>query len=208
MASAIIHLAVAKELSKYLKIKNLKNYYIGSIAPDLSKILGLNKEDTHFLRNSRNNTPNIELFIMKYPDFKHNDFDLGYFIHLYTDKLWTEDFIENIKHDNSIKLLDGTVIETTKEEMQEMIYSDYTNLNIKLIEEFDLDLEIFYEDFIPPETTLSEIPVDKLDLLINKMGLLIENTKENKPYTFDTNSVSEFIKHATEKINERLKEVR
>ena len=208
MASAIIHLAIAKELSKNLDIKNKKDYYIGSIAPDISKQFGMSKEESHFLRNSRNNTPNIELFIMKYPDFKHNDFDLGYFIHLYTDKLWEEDFLNNIAHNNSIKLLDGTILETTKEEMKEMIYSDYTNLNKRLIDDYNLDLEIFYEEFEVPNTTINEIPVENLDLLINKMGLLIENSKESKPYTFDVESVKEFITHAVEKIEERLKEVR
>ena len=29
MASAVIHLAVAKELEKYLNIKNKKDYYLG-----------------------------------------------------------------------------------------------------------------------------------------------------------------------------------
>ena len=37
MASAVIHLAIAKELEKYLNIENKKDYYLGAIAPDLSK---------------------------------------------------------------------------------------------------------------------------------------------------------------------------
>ena len=37
MASAVIHLAVAKELEKHLKIKDRKDYYLGSIAPDIAK---------------------------------------------------------------------------------------------------------------------------------------------------------------------------
>ena len=42
MASAIIHLAVAKTLEKYLDIENKKDYYLGSIAPDISKQIGEN----------------------------------------------------------------------------------------------------------------------------------------------------------------------
>lgn len=207
MASSIIHLAVAKEISKKEKINNIKDYYIGSIAADISRQIGEPKEESHFLRNSRNNTPNIELFIMKYPDFKHNDFELGYFTHLYTDKLWDEEFINNI-HEKSIKLLDGTSLELTKEEMKDMIYSDYTDINKRLIEDYDLDLSMFYEEYVEPKTDINEIPTDKLDILINKMGLLIENTKEEKPYVFDIKIIEDFISHVVEKIEERLKEVR
>lgn len=43
MASAIIHLAVAKELEKYLNVKNKYDYYLGTIAPDLAKQIGRTK---------------------------------------------------------------------------------------------------------------------------------------------------------------------
>ena len=173
MASAIIHLAVAKTLEKYFNIENPRDYYLGSIAPDISKQIGENKQKSHFLINSRDDIPNIELFINKYPNFKNNSFDLGYFIHLYTDKVWFSRFISQIYSGNYIKLLDGTVITTTPEELQNIIYQDYTNLNIKLLDEYKMDLSLFYEDFIKPNTTLDEIPTDKLNILIDKMGLII-----------------------------------
>ena len=87
MASAIIHLAVAKTLEQYLPIKNKRDYYLGSIAPDISKQIGENKQRSHFLINTRDDIPNMELFREKYPNFKDNSFDLGYYIHLYTDRL-------------------------------------------------------------------------------------------------------------------------
>ena len=37
MASSIIHIAVAKEVAKKIKIKRKKDYYLGAIAPDISK---------------------------------------------------------------------------------------------------------------------------------------------------------------------------
>ena len=135
---------------------------------------------------------------------EHDDFDLGYFVHLYTDKIWFEDFIIKITNTEYIKLLDGSIVKTTPEEMLNMIYSDYTNINRQIIDDYSLDLKIFYEDFRMPETHINEIPVDKLDILINKMGLLIENSKENKPYTFDIKPVKEFIHDSAEII---LKEI-
>lgn len=45
MASSVIHLAIAKELEKYFNIKNKYDYYLGSIAPDLSKQIGRTKKN-------------------------------------------------------------------------------------------------------------------------------------------------------------------
>ena len=95
MASALIHLAVAKKLTENINIKNKKDYYLGSIAPDLSKQIGLNKMSSHFLIHTKEDVPNTEMFINKYPNFMNNEFELGYFIHLYTDKLWFDGFLNN-----------------------------------------------------------------------------------------------------------------
>lgn len=205
MASAVIHLAVAKELEKSLNIKYKKDYYLGAIAPDLAKQIGETKDKSHFIINSPQDIPNINLFVNKYKKFKKNDFELGYFIHLYTDKLWYEDFIPNIESNNSIKLLDGTIMQTTPDQITHMIYSDYTNINIDLIENHNLDLSLFYEEFKKPKTKIDEIPIDKLNILINKMGIIIENSKRERTYTFDTYIVEKFINNAIIKIKEELK---
>lgn len=205
MASAIIHLAIAKELEKELEIDNKKDYYLGAIAPDISKQIGMTKTKSHFLINTENDVPNIEIFVKRYPFFKYNSFNLGYFIHLYADKIWFEEFIPKRSINNSIKLLDGTILNTTPEQMTELIYSDYTNLNIKVIENYNLDLSLFYEDFIIPKTTLKEIPINKLNILIDKMGIIIENSKQEKNYTFDITEVNNYIKDTTKRILEELK---
>ncbi len=205
MASTIIHLAIAKELEKKLNIKNKYEYYLGTIAPDLSKQIGRLKQESHFIKNTFNDTPNIEIFKEKYPNFKENDFDLGYFIHIYTDKLWIEDYLQNYTYQNSIKLLDGTILQTTDEEIKELIYSDYTNLNIQLIEEYDIDLSLFYDEFRKPSSNIEEIPLDKLDILINKIGIIIENSKKENTYIFDLFTIKQFIENTTEEIEKELK---
>ncbi len=206
MASAVIHLAVAKELEKKLNIKNKKDYYLGTIAPDISKHIGKSKKESHFLYNTKDDVPNIELFATKYKDFKTNDFTLGYFIHLYTDKIWVDEFIDKLNYGNAIKLLDGTIINTTVEEIKNLVYQDYTNLNIQLIDEYTLDLSLFYDDFIIPDTTLDEIPVDKLDILIDQMGLIIENSTKKKSYLFDITTIKDFINNCTNQITEKLRD--
>lgn len=205
MASTIIHLAVAKELENELEIEDIKDYYLGSIAPDIAKQIGLPKSTSHFSQISRRDIPDMNLFVKRYPTFKYNSFNLGYFIHLYTDKIWYEEVMSKITSDNSIKLLDGTILNLSKEEIQELVYSDYTNLNSELIDEYNLDLSLFYEAFKIPDTSLNEIPVDKLDILINKMSIIIENSKKEKSYTFDIYIVKDFIEDCYKRILDEIK---
>ena len=164
MASAIIHLAIAKELEKEFNIKNKKDYYLGSIAPDIAKQIGETKDKSHFIINTDKDIPNLDIYTTKYKKFKKNDFELGYFIHLYTDELWYEKFMPKIAEGTSIKLLDGTIINAKEEQITNMIYSDYTNINIQIIENHNMDLSLFYEEFQKPKTIIDEIPIDKLDI--------------------------------------------
>ena len=205
MASAIIHLAVAKELKKHLSVTDEKDYYLGAIAPDISKQIGQDRDISHFIINTKPDIPNIDIFIDKYPNFKYNSFSLGYFIHLYTDKLWFDGFINKLVKNNCIKLIDGTSINTTEEEISKMIYSDYTNVNTAVIEEYNMDLSLFYEDFKIPKTLINDIPTEKLDIWIDKMGIIIENSKEEKNYLFDINQIKEFIDNSVKVISEVLK---
>lgn len=204
MASAIIHLAVAKELEKKLNIINKYDYYLGSIAPDLAKQIGESKEKSHFIQGYKPNVPNLNLFKAKYPYFESSDFTLGYYTHLVTDKEWFERFLPNVTYNDFIHLLDGTIIKLKPQEIQDLIYSDYTNLNVQLIDEYELDLSLFYEDFKEPRISFQEIPLDKLDILINKMGILIANSKDEKTYSLDITKIKQFIENTANKIEKEL----
>ena len=205
MSSIMIHLAIAKKVKEHFDIRKEKDYYLGAIAPDISRQIGESKEKSHFLINTTDNIPNITLFIKRYPTFKYNSFNLGYYTHLMTDKLWIENFIPTLIQDNTIKLLNGSILSTNPEEIENMLYSDYTNINRQIIDEYEMDLSIFYEEFIPPTTQLNEIPIDQLDILLNKMGIIIENSKEEKSYTLDFEAVKAFIENSSKEIIEELK---
>ena len=205
MSSIMIHLAIAKKVKEHFDIRKEKDYYLGAIAPDISRQIGESKEKSHFLINTTDNIPNITLFIKRYPTFKYNSFNLGYYTHLITDKLWIEKFIPTLIQDNTIKLLNGSILSTNPEEIENMLYSDYTNINRQIIDEYEMDLSIFYEEFIPPTTQLNEIPIDQLDILLNKMGIIIENSKEEKSYTLDFEAVKAFIDNSSKEIIEELK---
>lgn len=204
MASAIIHLAVAKELEKYLKIENKKDYNLGAIAPDIAQQLKIEKTKSHFIYNTKSDIPNIKLFKEKYKNFMNNSFELGYFTHLYTDKLWFDGFIDSLTYSNSIKLLDGTIIHVPQKEIKELIYNDYTNLNTIIIDKYNIDLSLFYEEYQKPNTSIEEVPIDKLNILIDKMGVIIENSKLEKSYIFDITLIDNFINTCVEKIIKEL----
>lgn len=199
MASAVIHICVAKKIAEKLN-KNTKDYYLGSIAPDISKEIGETKTKSHFLESAvKSNVPSIKEFLDLYRNDLKNDFTLGYFIHLYTDKLWFDHFIDNYVENCTVKLMDGTYLKLDEKEIVSLIYSDYTNINIELIDEYELDLSLFYEEFNTPKTEIKEIPIDKLNVLIDKMGLIIAESKNEKKYLFDVFNINEFIDEAVTK---------
>ena len=197
MASAVIHLAVANEINKKLN-KDKSKLLIGAIAPDISKIVGETREKSHFLDSIDNDIPNVEKFLDKYKKNMNDDFVMGYFIHLYTDYLWFKYFLTELIEKDRITKKDGTVVKLNGNMANLYIYNDYTNLNIQLLDEYDMDLKIFYNDLPELSNIITEIPMDKLDLLIDKIGTIIENTKVNKSFVFDITDIKKFISTSCE----------
>ncbi len=206
MSSTLIHMAVANEINKVLK-RNNDILLIGSIAPDISKQIGETKVKSHFLDSDGNDIPNIERFIYKYRDKMYDDFVLGYFIHLYTDYLWFKYFIPEIYDKNMITKLDGTQVKCTGNMLGIYIYSDYTNLNTKLLDEYDMNLRIFYCDIPNIPNIISEIPMEKLQIIINKASTIIENSKVRKDYIFNIENIKRFISTSTTIILAKIKEL-
>ena len=203
MASSVIHICIANEINKELKRDNNK-ILIGAIAPDISKLLGETKFYSHFLDTPTNSIPNMNKFLDKYKNNLNDDFVLGYYIHLYTDYLWFKYFIPNIFKDNYIKELDGTLIKYTRETFKYYVYNDYTNMNIQIINKYNFPLKIFYAEIPSIPNIISEIPMNRLDLIINKTSLLIEEAKQGKKYIFKIDDIIKFISDSKEII---LKEI-
>lgn len=209
MASALIHIAVAKKINEHLHMDE-KQLFLGSIAPDLSKQIGLSKQISHFQDGlKQNDFPNLKNFLKKYEADLHHPFFMGYYIHLYTDYLWFKYFITEIIEPNAIRLLNGKIISCSPLKQTEYIYHDYTNLNIQLLDDYALDLSLFYDPVELPNCNMEELPIDKLQILLDKMGIIIKNSKSEKAYTFDIKSIHQFIslceKIITSDIQERMK---
>lgn len=207
MASALIHMVVANEISKQLNCDNDK-LLIGSIAPDISKQVGETKKLSHFLDDDTD-IPNLDRFLSKYKNNLSDSFVLGYYIHLYTDYLWFKYFIPEIYDENSkmITKLDGSLVKCNGKMLVQYIYSDFTNLNTRLLDEYDIDLHIFYRE--PPviDNIIKEIPMDRIQLIIDKMSIIIENSKINKDFVFNIENAKKFIETSVELIIANLKEL-
>ena len=203
MASSVIHICIANEINKTIN-RNSKKLLIGTIAPDISKLLGETKFYSHFLDNVNNNIPNINKFLEKYGNYLNDDFVLGYYIHLYTDYLWFKYFIPNIIKGNYIKELDGTLVEYTKKTFKYYVYNDYSNLNNQLIDRYNFPMKIFYEEIPYIPNIISEIPIDRLNLIVDKTGILIEESKKGKKYLFKIDDIITFIESSKKTILKEL----
>ena len=198
MASAIIHLAVASEITKKIK-RDPSKYLLGAIAPDIARIIEIDRDVTHF-KSKTQEEPNINAFLNKYKKNLTDDFVFGYYIHLLTDYFWFKYFYTEFVNDNMVTTLENKKVILTEEELRKYIYSDYTNMNIKLIDEYELDLKIFYNSIPKIKNIIKEIPIDKLDILRDKMALIIQNSKEDKEYLFNIEQVKSFISLTTKLI--------
>lgn len=206
MASSIIHIAVAHELNKKL-MRDEQKLLIGTIAPDISKLIGETKKNSHFL-NDDEDIPDIYKFLAKYKNNLNDDFVMGYYIHLLTDYFWFKYFIPEIYENDLIKKLDGKVVNCKGNMAIMYIYNDYTNINIKIIDEYQLDLKMFYNEIPKIDYIIDEIPMDKLFIIINKVEKIIEESKKRKELVFDMDNINNFIKLAIKLIFANIEELK
>ncbi len=191
-------MAVAKQVKDKFNIKNEKDYYLGSIAPDVAKQIGMSKDETHFRINGK--YYDLELFKKNYPTYLTTDFLIGYYVHLFTDQIWLDEVESKLIKNNSVKLLDGTIVEMEDEEIHKLIYNDYSTLNEEVIDLYDLHLDILYGDYVIPDIKMKEFPVEKLDILTSVMGNFVFNNDEHVKYLFDIDHISNFIDICIKKI--------
>ncbi len=199
MASSVIHICVAKKINETLRL-NEKEFYLGSIVPDISKFIGEPREKTHFITKANSDVPEINLFLDKYREYLNDTFVLGYFVHLYTDKIWFEKFMPSRFYDDKIKLLDGTLLKVTEDEWTDMMYNDYTCIATKLFDYYNPDLSLFYEDFEKPNNVIEELQMDKLPIFIEKSGEFIMASKDGKTYLFNLEEVIAFVNECNDEI--------
>jgi len=120
--------------------------------------------------------------------------------------VWYSNLDNSIIGEKGKALLESLKLKSDKGALRKIIYEDYTNMNIKLIDKFELDLSLFYENFEIPDTSILEIPIEKLNILIDKMGIIISNSHNEKNKVFDYSKVITFINDVSNEIIEFIKE--
>lgn len=197
MASALIHMAVAKKVNDVLKIENEKHFLFGAIAPDISKMVGSTRKVSHFiLPNEDTDTPNIQRFLDKYKKYLVNPYELGYFVHLVTDVLWFEQFLPNFVKDTCLINRNGEKLKFPEDELLDILYNDYTNLNSEVLSYYNLDLSLFYQKFVFPENHIEEVSSDHFQDVIDKFSK-ISSAISNVNYVLNLESIIHFIEYAT-----------
>lgn len=115
MPSYPIHLAIAKEYLKTHNEENVEEFYQGVIAPDNKPILELGNGRLHYGENSHK--PDLNRYY--HEKGLDSSYNRGYFLHLLTDYLFYNRFLNEYSHD---------------------IYDDYIKMNKRIIEKYDLQI--------------------------------------------------------------------
>jgi len=204
MASSLIHICIAKNINEKLNL-NENQLYLGSITPDINNWSNIPKANTHFSDKDNPDVPNVNLFLEKYSKNLNDPFVLGYFTHLYTDKMWYDKFIPSKFINNKIKLLNGILMQVNEEEWSAMMYHDFTALTKQLTNYFNLDISILYNGDYNLDNIIKEIPYDKLKELTYTIKPLLTDSTENSCCIFTLKEVINFIDSCTNDILNILK---
>ena len=202
MASFLIHMCVCNEVNKVIK-KDRKKILIGSIAPDIAKLIGISRDITHF---GEYPIFNEEEFLSKYKQHLNDDFVLGYFIHLYTDYLWNEYFIKEIYKDGNLIMIDGKKIKCDKE-LSTYLYQDYDSLIEDIIDTYNMDLSFLEEEIPIIDGIIEEIPVSQLHVVLNRASELVNYKNKAKLNVMDMDSINKFVSLCKNKIIEKINKI-
>ena len=124
---------------------------------------------------------------------------MGYLIHLITDKYWFGDYVYRYIR----RYMNTSLVRYTQ--VKDIIYRDYTRLNMKLIDEYELNLYFMCNNIILPSSKIEEIPIDKLQLVIDKMSIIIKELDDSKTVMFDIDDINEFVLECSKMVIKDLK---
>lgn len=203
MGSAVMHLCIGKKIAKKLNNSDRKEFLIGNLAPDLSKLTNQSKYISHFLKkitinDSEREVPDLEKFIKKYKDRLNEPFVQGYLCHLISDDVWFREYIPNhvisITEDKSQILLRDIDDYIPYDDFKKMMYSDYTMTNKYLFELYKLNLKKF-DNMDIEDPNMKEFEFEEIHRLVEQISYYLEysecNDDEEKP-DYDDNRMDDY----------------
>lgn len=170
MPSHKIHLSIAKEINKKLKL-NDDAIMLGSVLPDLTT--GHDHGLSHFQCEDvyPKNLANADEFIKKYPNMK-DDISIGYIIHLLTDRFYNDVYyhtdIDGIEHNKYFK---------------HSLFDSYDNYLLKQGNVSKINNKQIINN-IPNYRDIT-FDMNYLNEYIDKLNNDIDNTKIEKNYSID-----------------------
>lgn len=182
MPGFILHITAAQMLfEKYNIPANREAFEAGNLIPDSVS----DKTFSHFRHPARNEKlmvyPDMDLFLDKYRHLLSDSSCLGYYFHLFTDRIYAKDYIAEIVEFFSA---DGRIasdrtdithafIKRTKELVpiktffsDEYYYGDFTKLNTYLIHRFHLSTNI---NETTPNPGIDEVDYANIRVIKNQL---------------------------------------
>lgn len=187
MGSAVMHLCIGKKVAQKLNNSDRKEFLIGNLAPDLSKLTNQSRYISHFLKKVEINgvereVPDLSRFISEYKDRLNEPFVQGYLCHLISDDIWFRDYIPNhvvaITEDKSQILLRDIDDYIPYADFKKMMYSDYSKTNKYLFELYKLNLKKF-DNMDIQNPKVKEFEFEEIHKLIEQISYFLEYTEDS-----------------------------
>ncbi|MDD2627461.1 MAG: zinc dependent phospholipase C family protein [Clostridia bacterium] len=229
MGSLVMHLCIGKKIASKIKQAQKKEFLIGNLAPDLSKITNLSKNISHYLKKETRNgvemeVPDLERFVSEYKDRLGEPFIQGYLCHLISDDLWFREYIPNhvvsITEDKKHILLRDIDDYIPYEEFRRRMYKDYAKTNEYLYELYKINLKQF-DDMKIKNPKMKEFEYEEIHQLIEQISFYLEfeNNRKTEILLDDLEKTIEeldmlsreecvtYIEEATEQVKRKIKEL-
>ena len=206
MGSAVMHLCIGKKVSQKLNNSDRKEFLIGNLAPDLSKLTNLSRYVSHFLKKVNINgtereVPDLDKFIKKYKNRLNEPFIQGYLCHLISDDIWFRNYIPNyvvaITEDKKQILLRDIDDYIPYDDFKKTMYRDYSKLNKYLFEMYKINLKKF-DNMDIDNPNMEEFEFEEIHRLIEQISYFLEYTED----TIEKASIE--IDEENEEVNETL----
>lgn len=207
MPSWGIHLAVANEVIKKIKINDVNCFLIGNFLPDAERHVINNfsirreYDVSHFPQMEFHDgildkLTGPDIFVEKYKSSLNNSLVLGYLTHLLTDYYWNKKahtrFTICDKEGNfvGIRLKNGDKIICSKNIRMETKHNDFGNFENYLLKNNKFMIPKFEENILNSLTIIEETPYNKEDIL--KIIKYLENKVNKNEYEYSENKFKQY----------------
>lgn len=210
MSSIIMHICVSNLVKEELKLPD--GFLAGSVLPDLKKMIGIDRNITHYLKYSVDedgnvmHLPDLDKFIQDNTFRLSDPVVLGSYAHLIEDKVWFENFVgKYIKlHDEDLGLI--TMVKTNEickfEVFSKEMYSDYNNVNNIVISKYNLNLDEISKKI---KSNLKDPTL--VTCLVKALTLNNDFKLSNKRYFITDEDLNDYITLSKEEVIKNLKEL-